>query len=201
MHSIRLFGRHLWPFIACRRGNSIVEFALAAPVLLLALTGIIEVSMVMFVNVLAEGGLREASRYGITGQEPAGVTREQEVVDIVEQHTHGLIQVSADNVTFKVYDSFDHIGQEEPYDDANHNGQYDDGETLLEDWNGNGVWDADSGVDGIGESGDIVVYTITYQWAFLTPLFRVFGGDDGALDLTASIAVRNEPYDGSGDDT
>jgi hypothetical protein len=201
MHTARYFRCRPKAFFACRRGNSAVEFAFAAPVLLLALAGIIEISLVMFVTVLAEGGLREASRYGITGQEPEGISREQQIVDIIVEHTHGLIEVSADNVTFRVYDSFEHIGQEEPYDDANGNGEYDEGETLLEDWNGNGVWDADSGEEGIGSSGEIVVYEVAYQWAFLTPLFKVFGGDDGKLDLTASMAVRNEPFDSSGDDT
>ncbi|MGF1608974.1 MAG: TadE/TadG family type IV pilus assembly protein [Kiloniellales bacterium] len=199
MRTTQFFRRRMGALFACRRGNSAIEFAFAAPVLLLGLIGIVEMSLVMFVSVLTEGGLREASRYGITGREPDGITREEQLVSIVKDHTLGLVEISPDNVTFKVYESFDHIGQEEPYDDANGNGQYDDGESFT-DWNGNGVWDVDSGVLGVGGSGDIVVYEIAYQWAFLTPLFRVFG-DDGKLNLSATIAVRNEPYDAGGDDT
>lgn len=177
-----------------------VEFAFAAPVIVLLIAGILEVSLVLFVSVLAEGGLREASRYGITGQEPGGLTREEQLVQIVKDHTHDLIEVSPSNVKFIVYDSFEHIGAPEPYDDANSNGEYDDGEDFT-DWNGSGSWDEDTGEEGVGMAGEIVLYKITYQWAFLTPLFQVFGGDDGKLDLTASIAVRNEPYDPNGDET
>ena len=187
-------------FYACRRGVSALEFALVAPAFILVLAGIIEIAMVMFVSVLAEGGIREAARYGITGQDPDGMTREERLVQIIQRHTHGLIAVSADNVTFKVYGDYTYIGSEEPYVDANGNAQYDDGEDFT-DWNDNGQWDSDTGVDGSGGSGDIVLYEVLYTYEFMTPIFSVFGGEDGALDLTASVAVRNEPYDVSGDST
>ena len=128
------------------------------------------------------------------------MTREERIVEIVQEHTHNLIQVSSDNVTFKVYGDYDMIGNEEPFEDDNGNGEWDEGEAFT-DWNGNGSWDSDPGVTGSGGSGDIVLYQVEYQWEFLTPIFKVFGGDDGRLDLTASIAVRNEPWDASGGDT
>lgn len=187
-------------FLGCRSGSSALEFALAIPVFILMVAGVIEISMVTFVSILAEGGLREASRYGITGQAPTATSREAQIVQIVQDHTHNLITVSSDNVTFKTYGDYGHIGSAEPFEDANGNGEWDEGETYT-DWNGNGSWDEDSGTAGSGGAGDIVVYEVTYQWAFITPLFKVFGGDDGALDLTASITVRNEPWDPSGDAT
>ena len=186
--------------LACRRGASAVEAAFAIPIFVLLVAGIAEISMVLFVSVLAEGGLREAARYGLTGQTPDSITREQQLVQIVKDHTHGLVEISPSNVTFRVYDEFDHIEAEEPFVDANDNGKYDDGEDFT-DWNGNGSWDTDTGEAGSGAAGEIVFYEIEYQWSFITPLFQVFGGDDGKLDLNASIAVRNEPYDPDGDAT
>ena len=187
-------------FWRCRSGGSALEVALTIPVFVLMLAGVAEISMVTFVSVLAEGGLREAARYGITGQDPAGATRAERIVEIVQEHTHNLITVDSSNVTFKVYEDYSHIGSEEPYQDDNSNGSWDDGESFT-DWNGNGSWDTDSGQSGSGGSGDIVLYEIAYQWEFMTPIFKVFGGADGTLDLSASIAVRNEPWDSSGDDT
>lgn len=138
--------------------------------------------------------MREAARYGITGQTPGSMSREAMLVQIVEENTQGLIQVSPSNVTFKVYDDFSQVGNGEPYtDDSPANGQYDDGE-AFDDVNGNGTWDEDLGEDGVGDADSIVLYTIEYQWEFMTPLFAVFGGEDGAIDLSASIAVQNEPY-------
>ena len=192
--------RWLRRFFACRSGGSALEFALVIPTFVVMLAGVAEISMVMFVSILAEGGLREASRFGITGQAGDDSTREERIVEIVQEHTHGLISVSSDNVTYKVYGDYDHIGAEEPYVDANSNGEYDAGEDFT-DWNGNGSWDTDSGTDGSGMAGDIVVYQVEYQWAFMTPLFKVFGDDNGELSMTASITVRNEPWDPSGDAT
>ena len=184
-------------FYACRKGASALEFALAAPAFIFFVAGIIEIAMIMLVSVLAEGGIREAARFGITGQDPNGMTREERLVEIIQEHTHGLIDVSAENVSFKVYGDYTYIGAEEPYVDANANSQYDAGEDYT-DWNDNGEWDSDTGEDGSGGSGDIVLYEVTYTYRFMTPLFSVFGGEDGALDLNATVAVRNEPYDVSG---
>ena len=191
-----------WPekFLACRKGGTALEFGLTIPVFVLMMAGVIEVAMVLFVSVLTEGGLREASRYGITGQTPSTGTIEDQLIAIVENHTHGLVQLSSSNVTFKVYGDYDHINNAEPFEDANSNGTYDAGESFT-DWNSNGTWDTDTGVAGTGGAGEIVLYEVDYQWEFMTPIFKVFGGDDGKLDLTASIAVRNEPWDPSGDAT
>ena len=188
-----------WPekFLACKSGASALEFALAIPVFVLMMAGVIEISMIMFVSVLTEGGLREASRYGITGQAPAEGTLEEQLVSMVQEHTHGLVELSSDNVNFKVYADYTHINAVEPFEDDNDNGTWDPGESFT-DWNDNGSWDEDTGTDGTGAAGDIVLYEIDYQWEFMTPLFKVFGGDDGKLDLNAAIAVRNEPWDPAG---
>lgn len=181
-------------YLSDRRGASLIEFALALPVFILGVVGILELALVLSAQVLAEGGLREAARYGITGQIPGGSSREAQILQIVSNHTHGMIDVSGATVTTKTYDSFDQVEEEEPYDDDSPaNGQYDVGETFT-DWNGNGTWDSDTGVAGPGASGEIVLYKIEFQWSFLTPLFSKFGGDDGKLDLSAAITVQNEPF-------
>jgi hypothetical protein len=50
------------------------------------------------------------------------------------------------------------------------------------------------GVAGLGGSGDIVLYTVTYDWTTWTHLVDPLFGKDGKITLTASTAVRNEPY-------
>lgn len=193
----RLKKKWMQGFLRCKSGASALEFGLAIPVFVLMMAGVVEIAMVMFVSVLTEGGLREASRYGITGQTPASGTIEDQLIAIVQEHTHGLVQLSTSNVTFKVYGDYTHINAAEPFDDANSNGVFDAGESFT-DWNGNGTWDTDTGTAGTGGAGEIVLYEIDYEWEFMTPIFKVFGGDDGKLNLTASIAVRNEPWDPTG---
>ena len=125
-------------FLRCRSGVTALEFGIAAPVIVTVAAGIFELAMVMFVSTLAEGGLREASRFSITGFVPSGTTREERILQILKDHTIGLVDIDAATITFKVYPSFGDIGKPEPFTDtAPANGSYDAGE-AYQDINGNG---------------------------------------------------------------
>lgn len=146
-----------------RQGIAAVEFALILPAFLLLLFGTLEIAMVMFTLTLAEGGLREAARFGVTGQETDPAARQEKILEIVEQHTHGLIEISDANVTMTVYPDF--TGD-----------------------------DTGPGTPGAGDANDVVFYRLEYEWEFMTPIFAVFGGPNGNLPMSATVAVRNEPY-------
>lgn len=182
-------------FLGCRDGSSFVEFALVAPAVLLGIAGVIDFMMVLFVTSLLEGGLQDASRLGRTGYQPTGVSRETAIRNSVADATIGLIDMNEVQITYKVYPGFENVGESEPYDDiAPANGAYDAGEPFN-DINGNGVWDADMGVAGLGEPGDVVLYKVSYEWPALTPLVAPFFGPDGKASIGASVAVRNEPWE------
>ena len=163
----RRFGRRFRPFCRlgrCCKGLTAMEFGLAAPVVFMTVAGLFELALVMFVSTLPEGALREASRFSITGFIPPGQTREERILEILEDHTIGLIDMDAATVDYKVYPTFDDIGKPEPFtDNAPANGTYDAGE-AFQDINGNGQWDSDMGAAGLGGPGDIVLYTIEYDW-------------------------------------
>ena len=186
----------LWPrFVRCAHGVTAVEFAFAAPVVALAVAGILEMSLVMFVSTLSEGALREASRFSITGFIPPGSTREERLLEIVGDHTIGLVDMGEASIVYKVYPSFTDIEKPEPFtDNAPANGTYDAGE-AFQDINGNGQWDSDMGAAGLGGPGDIVLYTIEFDWQLMTPLIAPLMGTGGKLRLKSSVAVRNEPFD------
>lgn len=180
--------------LRAREGIAALEFALAFPVVLTLMIGMLELSMVLFVSSLLEGGLRDASRFGITGSVPAGVTREQAIIDIVNSRLIGLAQVTPADVKMRVYKCLSDIDKPEPLtNDVNGNGQYDPGDAYT-DVNGNGQWDADMAASGAGTSGDVVVYDITTQWNTFTPFMAAIFGNGGVFPITASIAVRNEPW-------
>jgi Flp pilus assembly protein TadG len=177
-----------------RDGVTAVEFALAFPIVLTAIMGIIEISMILFVSSLLEGGLRDASRFGITGAQPESGTREQAIVDIVNSRSLGLFHLTTANVKMRSYDSFAQVGQPEPIvTDVNGNHQCDAGDTYT-DVNGNNQWDADMAKSGAGGSSSIVVYEVTVDWSLFTTFLAPFLGEDGKMPVGASITVRNEPY-------
>ena len=175
-------------------GSPAVEFALAAPVLLLVIAAIIEFGMIMFVTVLMEGGLREAARYGITGQIPAGGDRAAQILAIAADRTLGLVDIGKATVSITAYPTFDDVGKGEDFVDGNKNEKYDSGETFK-DCNGNGKRDESRGKSEPGGGGDVVVYQFDYDWDLL--LMKQLIGKDGKFHLRANAVVRNEPWDGS----
>ena len=189
----RRFARRLARLWRGRRGVTAVEFALIAPVAFTLVCIFIDLSMVMFITNVMEGGLRESSRYAITGYVEAGKTREQKIAEIVQDHSYNFIKPADITITYKVYPSFADVGKPEPFVDQNANGKYDSGEPFT-DINSNGQWDADMGKAGVGGPGDIVAYIVSYKWTLWTPLASSLWPNNGTVTLSAIVAVRNEPY-------
>jgi Flp pilus assembly protein TadG len=191
----RLAPAPLWPWwrrAAGERGTAAMEFAFVAPIFIGMVGAIMEFSGIMFVQTLLEGSAREASRYGITGFTQEGVSRDEQILQIVEDNTFGIIDLDELQMDTLVYENFGDVGQPEPFTDQNANEAYDAGEPFN-DINGNGTWDEDMGAAGLGGPGDVVVYRMSYDWSIIIPLFRPFFGD--AITLQANIAVRNEPFE------
>ncbi len=182
-------------FLRCRKGVSALEFALVAPVMLLTITGIIDIMLVCFVTSLMEGGMRDASRLGRTGYNPPTGTREEAILQKIADATFGLVDMSQAQVSILTYEDFSAIGQPEDYTDVNGNSQYDAGEPWV-DTNGNGMWDEDQGAAGAGSSSSIVQYTVRYDWKLLTPLLPTFLPNGDTFPIVVSVAVRNEPWGG-----
>jgi len=177
-----------------QRGSALVEFVLAAPLVVLMLVGAVEFGMILFVSTLMESALRDAARFGITGEEPPGTTRLARILQIIEERTIGLVDMTEARVEILVYPTFGDVGRGEDFVDGNGNGQYDAGETYT-DQNGNGQHDTDIGVAGPGEAGAIVAYRMEYGWRLRTPMAAPLIGKNGKFILKSAIAVRNEPYD------
>jgi Flp pilus assembly protein TadG len=186
----------LRPLARCDRGVSAIEFAVAAPLLFLFVIGMFEVALMTFVSVSAEAGLREAARFGLTGQMASDETaREQKILEIFDNRTLGMIDLSRATITLKSYESFNDVGQPEPFTDTEPlNGVYDEGEIFI-DLNDNGRWDEDRGIDGVGKAGDVVLYRVDYEWSLLTPIVAQLLGKGGRLPMSASVVVRNEPWE------
>ena len=90
-------------------GGALIEFALVAPLLITLLVAVMEFAMVVLVMVLLEGGVREAARYGMTGQTPADSSRLEAIADIINDHSLGLIDVTTSDVDVLVYDDFSSV--------------------------------------------------------------------------------------------
>lgn len=179
-------------FLLTEEGVTAIEFAALAPVLCLLLMGIIEFSLVMLTSNLMESATNMSARLGKTGFVANGYTREQTIINAINQQAGSLVDTSRITITSKSYAQYDNIADPEPFTDTNHNGVRDAGEPFT-DTNHNGVWDADQGTVGYGNTGDVVVYSVSYPWHISTPLINQFF-TNGTVTITSHAVVKNEPY-------
>lgn len=184
----RLSLRRLWRDEA---GTTAIEFAFVAIGLVYLMVGIIEFSMAMTVGNSLEAATNLSSRLGKTGyvDEEAQLTQEQTIMDEVERRVGPMIDMTKLDITHEVYNDFTSLNNPDILKDQNEDGDTDDpGEWT--DVDGDGFKD---GADGVGSSGNIVVYRISYPWEIMTPLIGQFV-TDGIVRLTAYSVVKNEPY-------
>jgi len=198
-----------------------IEFAMVFPIMLLMTFGIMEMSLYMFSMVTLEAGLKQASRYGITSQNPGSYfddhpadllkvptkfkanndPREEMIGLILNQFTSDLIDLNNATINTKTYGSFVLVRDGEPYTDTNLNGTYDTGEPFQDiACPHNGTWDGpgSGSAESIGAAGAIVVYTVTYNWKVMTPFVgQYLGSPDGhggyTIPMRATMVAKNEP--------
>lgn len=131
--------------LSCERGASVVEFALAAPVMLLAMLAVIEGALTLFVGAALESGVRSAARYGMTGHVPAGTSRTAEIVESIRRRTLGLANATNTTVGLRVYKDF----------------------AALQA--------GGAGSAGPGNAGEVVVYTASFTAPVWTPVAAFTG--------------------------
>jgi hypothetical protein len=73
----------LTPRIRLATGQSLVESALALPVILLLTFAIIDFSWFLFSYLALQNGVSEAARYGITGRQLAGLSRTDSIKSVM----------------------------------------------------------------------------------------------------------------------
>jgi Flp pilus assembly protein TadG len=158
------------PFARDRRGAVAIEYALILPVLLMFSFGILEISLCMASLVTLEGGLKQASRFGITSQLPTDAelaasglaplvptafsgadNRTKTIMAILNQNTLNLIDLNSATISTQTFTSFSAVANGEPFTDTNLNGIWNAGESFS-DTNCNGVRDG-PGASGGGAGG------------------------------------------------
>ena len=173
-------------------GTTAIEFAFIALGVVYLMVGIIEFAMAMTVGNSLEAATNLSSRLGKTGyiDEEAQLDQEQTIMDEVERRVGPMIDMTKLVVTHEVYNDFTSLNNPDILKDQNEDGDTDDpGEWT--DVDGDGFKD---GADGVGGSGNIVVYRISYPWEIMTPLIAQFVSNDGIVNLSAYSVVKNEPY-------
>jgi Flp pilus assembly protein TadG len=176
----------------CEDGITALEFAFIAPAFLLIIMGIIEFSLIMFTTTVMESATNTTSRLGKTGYDPSGVTRQQAIMNSITSRTAGLLDPAKISLSSTVYSDFNDVGQPEPCVSPATAPCPGVAGTNFVDVNGNGAWDSDMGQAGLGNAGDVVVYSVSYPWPIMSPLVVPILGS--TFTITVRTVVRNEPF-------
>ena len=80
------------PSVSCRteRGTSLVEAAFVIPLLLLLTFSMVDFGVLFYAYLALENGVSQASRYGVTGNQGGGLSREQSIKQAMRQATPTL---------------------------------------------------------------------------------------------------------------
>lgn len=171
------------------RGVTVVEFALLAPVLLLTLLGLFDMSYNMYAQTLLQGALQQAARNStIEGASSQSSTIDGNVTSSVKS----AIADATVSFSRKSYASFSNVGTAEQFTDTNGDGICNGGEPY-EDVNNNSQWDRDQGTTGLGGARDAVLYTARMTFPRAFPLAG-FMKIPTTVTVTASTVLRNQPY-------
>lgn len=170
------------------RGNTIIEFAIIAPVMMFTLMGLGDLLYQSYVQSIVDGAVQKAGRDSALEDNAVNDTA-------VDAKVKAIVQNVAKNATFastrKNYTSFALV-KPERFTDGNGDGIRQVPE-CYDDVNGNKIWDSDPGRAGQGGANDVTAYTMTVTYPRLFPTAGLFGWSQKQT-ATAKTLLKNQPY-------
>lgn len=148
-----------------QRGSSAVEMAIVAPMLLLMLIGLIELSLLFFADLSMQYAVREAARYAVTGQvndDPNTANQQQYLAVIQKMKDSSMGMYAKVNPVIVV-----------------NNTSYATSSSYT--------------AAMFGKPGDIIVLQVKCSWALATPLLKAFF-PGGVYSFTVGATMQNEQY-------
>lgn len=170
-------------------GAALVEFALVAPVMVLGLIGLFDLSYNIYTSSMLEGAIQKAARDSSIEHADASTAAIDERVSYA---VHRVAPHATLAFNRAAYTEYADVSRPEDFTDSNGDGQCNDGEPF-EDVNGNGIWDSDRARSGTGNARDAVVYTVTVTYPRQFPLHGLIGVPD-TVTTVARTVLRNQPY-------
>ena len=182
--------RPLKALLCDQSGVTIIEFAMIAPVLMLMLMGLFDLSYNMYTTQMLQGAIENAAR---NSSIEGAAGKEAQLDAMVTTAVRAVAPAATLTFTRRAYSSFTKAGRPEDFTDVDSNGTCGKGEPF-EDANGNGKWDADGGKAGFGGARDAVLYTVIVKYERPFPIAGFIPGQSKNFTLSAANVLRNQPY-------
>ncbi len=179
---------------ADKRGTTITEFALIAPVFMAMICGTMEMSYDLYQRSVIQGVVQRAARKAAVG----GLTSGQ-VDAFIREHIKPALPNSvressaAISIIKKSYYNYSNVGKPEKITkDTVPIGIYNSTD-CYEDLNANHSYDLATGIDGLGGADDIVYYEVTTTTPRLFPVVGLMGASPNIVIKTETV-IRNQPF-------
>ncbi|MEG3151456.1 TadE/TadG family type IV pilus assembly protein [Sphingomonas sp. ZT3P38] len=176
-----------------RRGATIVEFAIIAPVVGLLLLGAFDTAHSLYMRSVLQGIVQKVARD--SALETGTAAAQQTVLDNkVRASVRAIANNATITITRRFYRTFSEAAaaQAEVWTDTDHNGTCNANEPY-EDANNNNEWDRDGGNAGQGGAKDKTLYTVALSYPRFFPLNNIIGGSN-TTRINASTVLSNQPY-------
>jgi Flp pilus assembly protein TadG len=171
------------------RGATLVEFAIIAAPMLIMMMGMFDLCFREYIGIQLQAALDQSARQVTVGTSTSVIT----IKSAVTKQVQTILPGATVAIVASSYDAFSHVGKPEPITtDTAPLGSYNKGD-CFSDLNGNGFWDADSGLSGTGGSDDIVYYTATVTYPQLLPMKQLLGWA-ATETVTGTTMMKNQPY-------
>lgn len=180
-----------------RRGATLVEFAIVAPVMCLLFIGAMDVGHTLYMRSVLQGIMQKAARD--SGLE-TGFERQAKIDNMVRDQVKAVHNGADIEFSRRYYRTFSAaaLARAEPFTDTNDNKKCDNGEPY-EDLNGNSVRDTDGADDGQGGAKDSVLYTVKVSYPRMLPLHG-FVDVPERTEIKGTMILANQPYGDQGSD-
>ena len=178
------------------RGATLVEFAFAAPVLLLVVMGLLDMTYRLYATAMLQGEVQKAARDSTlesSSNVVAIAALDQRVKDGFRS-INGAVTDGSFEITRRNFSDFSSAGKMEAATGPGGQCAPPVGGVPFTyfDINNSNSWD-DGAIDGQGGAQDVTLYTVKVSYKALFPVNALYGASPYHT-ITASTVLRNQPY-------
>ena len=179
-----------------QRGATLIEFAMVAPVLMVVIMGLLDMSYRLYAKSMLEGAVQKAARDSTleTGASASSNAVIDNMVVDAFRKVNGTVNLSNFTFTRRNFSDFSKAGKMEPSTGPGGLCAPPAGATIYTyvDLNSSNTWD-DGAIAGQGGANDAVLYTAEVRYNSLFPVNSLFGAS-AIQTIRATTAMRNQPY-------
>lgn len=152
-------------FSSSSSGSTIVEFALIAPILLMIIFSTVEFGLIIFAGTLLDSAATEGARLGKTGSAYNADNRDEAIRGYINEHGRPFLNSSNLRIQATTFSSITAAG----------------------------ITGVTANPADFGTSGEVVAYTLLYDWKVVSPFLLLFS-ENGNYTISSTTLVKNEPF-------